>query len=266
MPWRQHLPERTILVCEVGSTLHGIDIGSDDLDLMGICVEPDTAITGTGSFTHHRWRTQPDGVRSGPDDIDLVVYGLKRYIELAATGNPSVILPLLAPRKFLHHVTGHGHELRAQAKHLVSQQAIPRFLGYMRKQRERAEDGLSLGRGNYEDRQPKWASHLVRLGYELNELVETGGLMLPLPEPQQEVCRSIKRGDMSVGDAILLAEVLEEEAETKIPGTPLPETPNMDKVEAWMHQVYRTWLYPDSKPPTASLPDGPENAPGAANR
>lgn len=64
-----------ILRVVVGSTLHGAtapDAGGD-LDLMGVCIEPWQAVYGLDRFEQHQWRSQSEGVRSGPDDIDLTV-------------------------------------------------------------------------------------------------------------------------------------------------------------------------------------------------
>ena len=36
-------------------------------------------------------RTQPEGVRSGPGDLDLIVYSLRKWMRLALTGNPTVL-------------------------------------------------------------------------------------------------------------------------------------------------------------------------------
>ena len=69
----------------VGSTVHGLgNPATDDRDEMGICVEPPENVVGLRRFDHYVSRTQPDGVPSGPGDLDLTVYGLR---DLAASGN-----------------------------------------------------------------------------------------------------------------------------------------------------------------------------------
>lgn len=44
-------------------------------------------------------RTQPEGARSGPGDLDLVAYNLRKYLRLALKGHPTVLLLLFVPRK-----------------------------------------------------------------------------------------------------------------------------------------------------------------------
>lgn len=175
-------PGTEILRCEVGSTLHGIAVGSDDLDLMGVMVEPPEAVTGLERLEHHTWRSAPKGARSGPGDIDLVVYGLRKYLRLATQGNPSVILPLYAPDRFVRSIAPLGRELRALRHAIVSQRCRARFLGYLRSQRERAARRGGFTRGSREGRSGKWAAHMVRLGYEAVELLTTGTLTLPMRE------------------------------------------------------------------------------------
>jgi hypothetical protein len=72
----------TILRGTVGSTVHGLHHGGqDDRDEMAIFVEPPEFLIGLrlalsgsswGPFEHYVERTQPEGSRSGPGDLDLV--------------------------------------------------------------------------------------------------------------------------------------------------------------------------------------------------
>ncbi|CAN5905545.1 hypothetical protein BH23ACT10_BH23ACT10_19630 [soil metagenome] len=236
------VPGREILRCEVGSTLHGIGIGSDDLDLMGVTVEPTSTITGLGRFEHFVWRTADEGQRSGPDDVDLTVYGLKKYVWLATEGNPTVLLPLYAPDAFLTHVDEYGAELRALRGAIVSQVCRPRFLGYLESQRRRVLERRGSGRGSLEGRWEKWASHMVRLGFEACELLSTGELTLPMPAEHAEYCKAIKRGDIALDEALTRAEELEQRA-AAIDTSPLPAEPDLERVQTWMHGVYQRVLF-----------------------
>src|SRR5262249_39738370 len=84
-----------ILRTTVGSVVHGLsNPGTDDRDEMGVCVEPPEYLLGFRRFEHFVYRTQPEGVQSGPGDLDLVVYGLRKFCALALKGSPTVLLPL----------------------------------------------------------------------------------------------------------------------------------------------------------------------------
>src|SRR5262245_40833898 len=88
---RQRIAERgMILRVLVGSEVHGISIaGQGDRDEMGVCVEPPETVAGLSRFEHYQFRTQPDGAPSGPGDLDLIVYGLRKFATLASQGNPT---------------------------------------------------------------------------------------------------------------------------------------------------------------------------------
>ncbi len=77
----------------VGSTVHGLaNPGTDDRDEMGVCVEPPEYVIGLREFDHYVFRTKPEGVPSGPGDLDLTVYGLRKFCRLALKGSPTVLL------------------------------------------------------------------------------------------------------------------------------------------------------------------------------
>lgn len=233
------VPGREILRVEVGSTLHGVGIGSDDLDLMSVTLEPRSTITGLGNFTHFTWRSADDGERSGPDDIDLVAYGLKKFMRLAVKGNPSVMTLLFAPESHLHHCDEFGRELIALRGSIVSYRCKGRYLGYLNGQRERALADRPSGKGRREGREAKWASHMVRLGFQAVQILSTGTLELPMEPTQAEIVKAIKRGEVSLDDALGMAQELEDRASRiSLDESPLAPEPDVEVIEDWMHSTY----------------------------
>ncbi len=89
--------QNTVLRGQVGSGLHGVTTGADDRDEMGVCIEPPEYVIGNARFEQYQFRTQPEGVRSGAGDLDLVVYSLRKWARLTAAGNPTVLLLLFLP-------------------------------------------------------------------------------------------------------------------------------------------------------------------------
>src|SRR6478736_904721 len=68
--FREIAEQATILRVLVGSGVHGTAVeGQDDRDEMGICVEPPEYVVGLRSFEQYIFRTQAEGVRSGPGDL-----------------------------------------------------------------------------------------------------------------------------------------------------------------------------------------------------
>src|SRR5215469_11904113 len=94
------LPPGTILLVEVGSTAHGTGLpGGEDHDEMAVVLEAPEQVLGLAEsgLRSRMHRTQPEGTRSGPGDTDRTVHSLRRFLRLAASGNPSVLMALWAP-------------------------------------------------------------------------------------------------------------------------------------------------------------------------
>src|ERR687892_1933832 len=133
---RQIAERGLILRTTVGSVVHGLsNPGTDDRDEMGICIEPPEYLLGSRRFEHFVYRTQTEGRPSGPGDLDLVVYGLRRFCHLALKGSPTVLLPLFVSDEHVVARTELGRELQALAPAFVSRAAGRSFLGYVSSQR-----------------------------------------------------------------------------------------------------------------------------------
>lgn len=232
----------------VGSGVHGTSIdGQDDRDEMGVCVEPPGAVIGSREFRHYTYRTQPEGACSGPGDLDLVVYSLRRYAGLAASGNPTVLLPLFVPDEFVCWANDYGRELRARRHMFISRRAGHRFLGYLESQRRglmglRSGGTRNQGRADIRARygfDTKFAMHMVRLGLQGVELLRTGEISLPVPEPELTWLRELRQARHSKQDALDRAEDLERELTELLDTSPLPDRPDHREIDQWLESVHR---------------------------
>lgn len=234
-----------ILRTVVGSGLHGMAIeGTDDHDEMGIYVERVEQVVGLdapqGSDV---WRTKPEGVRSGPGDVDLVRYSLRHYMRLATQGNPTVLLPLFAPHEAVLIRTNVGDHLRRLAPQIVSKQAGPRFLGYMTHQIERLE-GTRRSKPNRPELvekygyDTKFASHAARLAYQGIELMQTGQLTLPMEGKPLEWVMAIKHGTVTKELAIGWVGGLREKLVEAIETSDLRPTPDVATLNAWLVETH----------------------------
>src|SRR6202041_2843469 len=80
-----------------GSELHGAKVGStDDLDIYGVFLDPPSVVLGIAPRTHFVWSTASDERRNGPDDVDVTLYSLRRWAQLAAKGNATALHFLFA--------------------------------------------------------------------------------------------------------------------------------------------------------------------------
>lgn len=251
-PW---VETATLLRAEVGSGVHGVaTAGSDDIDHMGICIEPLQEAYGVeASFEQHLYRTAAvrDGksdARSQPGDLDLVIYSLRKWIRLALRGNPSVIVLLYAPSTAVVVENTIGHALRTHmAPHFASREAGKRFLGYLQGQRQR----LLGERGQKNVNRPelvekfghdtKYAGHMLRLAFQGVEYMETGRLVLPMAEPARSRVLDVRQGRVSLPDVVAETRSLEDRLKALAETSPLPPEPNTAVVNEWMLDTYLDW-------------------------
>jgi uncharacterized protein len=247
----------TILRGVVGSTVHGLHHGGqDDRDEMAIFLEPAEFLVGLrlarsggsrGPLEHYVERTQPEGARSGPGDLDLVAYTLRKWLRLALAGNPTVLLLLFSPPESLLVCTERGRALRELAPAIVSLRAGPRFPGYMRAQKER----LVGTRGQRNVNRPelveahgydtKYAMHVARLGFQGIELLTTGSLTLPMREPERSRVMAIRLGELPYDEAVAQIEEIERRLERAVEESPLPAEPDRPAVDAFILETYREY-------------------------
>lgn len=128
--------ENRILLCEIGSTSHGCGDGHDDLDTMGIFIEPIEFVVGTRRRAHWVASTGDDQSQNSADDLDVTYYSLRKFAKLALAGNPTITNLFFAP---VLESTDAGVQLRENASLFLSRRAAPRYIGYMRAQLERLE-------------------------------------------------------------------------------------------------------------------------------
>ena len=127
---------------------------------------------------------------------------------------------------------------------LLSRLAGRGYLGYLHGQKER----LLGSRGQKRVNRPelveahgydtKYAMHAARLGYQGLELLETGELTLPMPEPERSRVMAIRTGERTFDQAI--AEIDEVEASGRgARAQPLPETPDRAAVDRFLVDAHR---------------------------
>src|SRR6516162_970209 len=251
-----------ILRVQVGSGVHGTAIdGTDDRDEMGLCLEPPQFVTGLAlvpagirgerpsvrfeQYERHTAWDRPGGIanRSGAGDLDVIIYSARKWARLALAGNPTVLLVLFVPDQEVVFRNEAGAELVSNAERFVSRLAAGRFLGYLNGQK-----AAMTGQAGAHTNRPelvavhgydtKYAMHALRLGLQGVELLTTGRITLPVPEPDRGYLRSIRRGERP------LAEVLDaitgaEARLTELRHSPaLPDQPDRRWVDDWLHRSY----------------------------
>lgn len=252
----------TILRAQVGSGLHGTSItGQDDRDEMGICLEPPQFVTGVArvpagtsaesvqiafeQYQRHTVWDEPGGLanRSGAGDLDVVIYSVRKWAKLALAGNPTVLLLLFVPDAEVLYRDAAGAELVDNAHRFVSRLAAERFLGYLRSQRAAmtGESGAHTNRPELvgvHGYDTKFAMHALRLGVQGVELLTTGRITLPVPEPDLSFLRAVRRGEVPLHDAVAAIESYEGRLRELQDAADVPPEPDRTWVDAWLHRSY----------------------------
>jgi hypothetical protein len=239
--------ENCILRGVVGSTVHGLsNPGTDDRDEMGVCVEPIEYIAGLRPFEHWVFRTQPEGIPSGPGDLDLTIYGLRKYCRLALKESPTVLLLLFIDGEHGIERSALGADLQALAPAFVSRRTGRAFLGYVDTQRR----GLVGERHATRTRElsathgydTKYAMHALRIAHQGQELVRTGRITLPVAEPERSRLLAVRRGDVPLSDVLRRLHEQAQRLESAVLEPGLREEPDRDAVTAFLVQAYeRVW-------------------------
>jgi uncharacterized protein len=250
-----------ILRVQVGSGVHGTSIsGQDDRDEMGICLEPAEFVTGLArvpsgtndehtvpfeQYERHTVWDAPGGLanRSGAGDLDVIIYSARKWARLALNGNPTVLLLLFVPDEEVVFRNEAGAELVANAHRFVSRLAAERFLGYLRSQK-----AAMLGAPGAHTNRPelvavhgydtKFAMHAMRLGYQGVELLTTGRITLPVPEPQLSHLRAIRRGEIELSEVVSAITSVENQLAALEESSNLPQQPDRRWVDGWLHRSH----------------------------
>jgi len=254
-----------ILLTEIGSTMHGVSDPStgDDVDEMGICIEPPTHVIGLGQFEQYEYRTQPVNVRSGPGDIDRIVYSLRKFATLLASGNPTVLMPLFVPaetycdpaqkhKEMVRYINWAGVDLRRHRDLFLSKQCGERFLGYLDGQRQRyldtnRTDSKHTARPELVEKygwDTKTGYHALRLAIQGTQLMNDHYIELPMNNANRAFLLNVRSGVYSK-EAVtqLLDETYIPTLKTATENSTLPEKPDYQKINDWLSEVYQDFWF-----------------------
>lgn len=232
----------------VGSTVHGLsNPGTDDRDEMGVCIEPPEYVIGLKRFEHCVARTQPEGTPSGPGDVDLTVYGLRKFCRLAAKGSPTVLLLFFVRGEDVLYRDDLGEELQALAPAFLSKRTGSAFLGYLDAQARSLRGDRHATRtrelSELHGYDTKFAMHALRIGYQGLELLETGSISLPVREPIRTHLRDVRAGRPPLDAVLAEIDRITERLRAATDEADLAPTADHAAIDAFLLDAYRrSWV------------------------
>ena len=84
----------------------------------------------------------------------------------------------------------------------------------------------------------KYAMHALRLGLQGVELLSTGRITLPVPEPHRAYLRSIRRGERPLDEALDAITDAEEQLTRLRDSRAIPGQPDRRWTDDWLHRSY----------------------------
>lgn len=233
-----------VFITFVGSQLYGTATPTSDKDFKGIGFAELDEIVGLRNFEQQNYT---NGVEDGPDKIEGSIYDIRRYIHLCKKGNPTVIEFACAGDK--HHIltTEIGEQVRKfvrenfLTKHLFKpysayNRAQVRKLQSMNRTGKRAELVMEHGFDS------KFASHAYRLAKQCVQVMKTGQLNPTLEGSELEVCRKVRAAEYGKEGTLSLLNEVDVEMYEAYKSSTIPESPNFNKVNEWLINVYSEYV------------------------
>lgn len=221
-----------------GSEAHGAKLdGVSDEDWCGVFIEPPEKIIGIDTYEHYV--SLPPGA-PGETKVDVCLYSLRKWANLAAKGNPSSLHYLFAP-KTVEKIWWTFIDIHRDK--FLSRGHIRPFLGFADAQLKRlfGEKGQkNCHRADIEEKfgyDTKYAMHIIRLFGEAKELMETGKITLPRPNAKELI--DIRLGKYKLTEIRTWARQLEAEALEASDKSPLPARIDRDAISKIIASQYR---------------------------
>jgi predicted nucleotidyltransferase len=232
--WWADFNQQSILLGYRGSKTHGTyrpntDPNSiDDIDVMGVVIGPPQSYYGFG---------RQDTFERMENPWDVVMYDVRKFVNLLCKMNPNVLSLLWLPSNFYIKIDPLGKRLIENRNLFVSKEAYKSFTGYAYSQLHKMEHGANLGYMGEKRKKlvekfgydTKNASHLIRLLKMGMEFLATGELNVMREDNTYLV--DIKNGKYDLQYIKDESQRLFNLAEAALVNSKLPDHVDQDKAE-----------------------------------
>lgn len=209
------LPDNILFEGVQGSNAYGVAVDESDFDMIGYCIPPKDMvfphlaghIEGFGRqkkrfVTYQKHHVNDPQARGGKGrQYDINIYNIVHYFHLCMECNPNMVASLFLPSECIMHNSIIGNKVREKRHIFLHKGCWHRFKGYAYSQlakmatkspEEGSRRAAIIERFGYDT---KFAYHLVRLLYEVEQILTTGDLDL---RRNAEELKSIRRGEWGV--------------------------------------------------------------------
>lgn len=238
------VPDHTILLVHGGSHAYGTATEDSDHDYVAVTIEPPERVFSLRTNPEAAQRTistrsQPVGQPSSADDWDMAVHPLRRYLALAAKGNPNMLECLWAPEVQTWGRSNYGVQLRNRRGWFIGRHLITPYLGYMRSQMQRfmapqvdpSPDSPRRKLIEEHGYDTKAAMHVARLGWQCLELLCDSTITMPSDYAGDLL--DIRQGRMRLNDwQVLVVKLMDAIRHHETDGS-IPEGPDLDRIRQW---------------------------------
>lgn len=240
-----------VIVGEIGSFAHGLATEESDHDYHGVYVDPKEALIGLKPLSGAiRERDKPEGVKSQAGDSECTYYGLRKFVEYAISGNPTMLTLLFTPNLTVPDRIG----LQWARGLFLNRRLARRHVGYADSMSARLRGDKAprtnrpelIARDGYDT---KAAFHAIRLLIQGHELLTRVTMTMPMTDLAREYLLDIRHGRVSETAALDAIDYWRSELIAAEDSSPLPVDPDYGRIDRWLidtHEEY--WATAEGRP------------------
>lgn len=232
-----------ILLGEYGSVAQGTATADSDHDYMGIYMESPEEVIGLDETDSKRVSDAKDGEKSAPGSSDTTYHTLRKFVKLAAGGNPTIGSILFLPEYKV--LTDTGRNLLEIRDAFVSKKAGQAYLGYMDAQIKAFAETGRKNRAELVEQYGydiKFGYHAFRLGVQGSTMMGLGYPTIPLRGHPLDYAKKIRAGEVSKEELMVMLEKVRSGLRESIDNSKLPDYADKQRINQFLVDEYQ-WYW-----------------------